>query len=365
MSVVGAGSHTIGDFLSLSATSTDRYLDPPEFEALHDHGHSVSFFNRLDSHPSDVDTLFLNVQVGKSSFDVPNTYDTLAQSQHQDIATYNIAPGLLRVIGSRAVLSANAYRTARPPHLLTQSRPVRRHAGVGQPGSDADELRCQDGLQLSGRSSQYQGGRDDQRDEAARNVCVWHHRPDGSRVRRREWQLQSGVRAVRSYERRFALPLRSVAHDQAAGRVRAGPGECRPGDVQAGPPARPLLGTGGQHASRAAARRVLPRAAQRHPAARLVWPDDGDAVQREPAALGRLRVERALRCQPGGAGRQAQRGGNRRPAGLRQLDRRRLRVLQQTHRRTATTSASCSTRRSRFPWPGIIHASTASQAASI
>ena len=73
---IGAGSHKVGDFLSVSAASTDRYLDPPEFEALHDHGHNFSFFNRLDSRPSNVDTLFLNVQTGNSSFDVPNTYDT-------------------------------------------------------------------------------------------------------------------------------------------------------------------------------------------------------------------------------------------------------------------------------------------------
>ncbi len=35
----GAGSHTVGDFLSISGLRTDRFLDPPEFQALHDHGH--------------------------------------------------------------------------------------------------------------------------------------------------------------------------------------------------------------------------------------------------------------------------------------------------------------------------------------
>ncbi len=112
---VGGGSHNFGDFLSVGATSTDRYLDPPEFEALHDHGHNVSIFNRLDSHPSKADTLFLNLQVGKSGFDVPNTFDTALQSQHQDIATRNVAPGYSRVIGTRAVLTANAF--VRHDHL--------------------------------------------------------------------------------------------------------------------------------------------------------------------------------------------------------------------------------------------------------
>ena len=112
---VGAGSHSLGNFLSITGASTDRYLDPPEFDALHDHGHNTSVFNRLDSRPSDVDTLFLNIQGGKSDFDVPNTYDTIDQQQHQSITTYNIAPGYSRVIGSRAVLTANGF--VRHDHL--------------------------------------------------------------------------------------------------------------------------------------------------------------------------------------------------------------------------------------------------------
>ena len=35
---LGAGSHKVGNFLSLSGLRTDRFLDPPELEALHDTG---------------------------------------------------------------------------------------------------------------------------------------------------------------------------------------------------------------------------------------------------------------------------------------------------------------------------------------
>jgi hypothetical protein len=35
---VGAGTHKVGNFLSVSGLRTDRFLDPPEFEALHDTG---------------------------------------------------------------------------------------------------------------------------------------------------------------------------------------------------------------------------------------------------------------------------------------------------------------------------------------
>jgi hypothetical protein len=106
---IGGGSHTVGDFLSVSGLRTDRYLDPPELEALHDTGHNVSLFNRLDAHPNDNDTFHLNLQVAQSGFDVPNTFDTLAQNQHQDIKTFNIAPGYSRVIGMKTLLTANGF----------------------------------------------------------------------------------------------------------------------------------------------------------------------------------------------------------------------------------------------------------------
>ena len=77
---IGGGSHTVGNFLSLSAMRTDRYLDPPEFKALHDQGNSQSFFDRLDFHPDVANTLRLNVHVGRSAFDVPNTYETADQA---------------------------------------------------------------------------------------------------------------------------------------------------------------------------------------------------------------------------------------------------------------------------------------------
>ena len=108
---VGAGSHSVGNFLSVSGLRTDRFLDPPEFEALHDTGNSFSFFDRLDAKPGDLDTFHLNLQVGRSSFDVPNTLDQqdAGQDQHQAITTFNVAPGYSRVIGSNVLFTANAF----------------------------------------------------------------------------------------------------------------------------------------------------------------------------------------------------------------------------------------------------------------
>src|ERR1700674_2727143 len=106
---IGAGSHTIGNSLSISGTRTDRFLDPPEATALHDTGNSQSFFDRLDVHPTNQDTVHLNVHVGRSSFDVPNTYDAQDQRQHENINTINVAPGYSRVIGSKTLLTVNGF----------------------------------------------------------------------------------------------------------------------------------------------------------------------------------------------------------------------------------------------------------------
>jgi hypothetical protein len=108
---IGGGSRTIGDFLSFSGTRTERFLDPPEFDALHDNGHNVSFFNRLDAHAGGTGTFHLNIQGAKSAFDVPNTFDAndIGQAQHQDITTFNVAPGYTRVIGSKTLFTANGF----------------------------------------------------------------------------------------------------------------------------------------------------------------------------------------------------------------------------------------------------------------
>jgi hypothetical protein len=114
---VGAGSHTIGDFVSATGLKTDRFLDPPEFDALHDHGSSASVFNRLDAHMGANRTFHLNVLGARSSFDVPNTFDQndLGQDQHQKINTFNVAPGYSQVIGATTLFTANGF--VRQDHL--------------------------------------------------------------------------------------------------------------------------------------------------------------------------------------------------------------------------------------------------------
>jgi hypothetical protein len=113
----GGGSHGIGNFASFTGMRTDRFLDPPEFQALHDDGHQISIFDRLDFRARDTGTFHLNVQAARSDFNVPNTLDAaaLGQDQHQSVNTFNVAPGFSQVIGSRTLLTANAY--VRRDHL--------------------------------------------------------------------------------------------------------------------------------------------------------------------------------------------------------------------------------------------------------
>jgi hypothetical protein len=110
---LGFGSHRLGNFLSVSGMRTERYLDPPEFKALHDVGNSQSVFDRFDA-----GAFHLNTQFGRSSFNVPNTIDqdTGGQNQHQKIDSFNVAPGFTKATSTNWLFAANAF--VRRDHLV-------------------------------------------------------------------------------------------------------------------------------------------------------------------------------------------------------------------------------------------------------
>ena len=114
---VGVGSHRFGNFASLSGMRTDRFLDSPEFQAIHDSGNQASLFDRLDARTGDTGTLHVNVQAAQSSFDVPNSLDAaaLGQAQHQEIQTFNVAPGYSQVLGAKTLFTVNGF--VRQDHL--------------------------------------------------------------------------------------------------------------------------------------------------------------------------------------------------------------------------------------------------------
>jgi outer membrane receptor protein involved in Fe transport len=108
---VGFGGDRFGNFLTVSALRGNRFLDSPEFTALHDTGNSESLFDRFDLRPNSRDTFHLNLSVARSTFQVPNTYDqqVAGQDQRQRIVTFNVAPGWTRIISPTLLFAANAY----------------------------------------------------------------------------------------------------------------------------------------------------------------------------------------------------------------------------------------------------------------
>ncbi len=140
---IGFGSHGIGNFLSVSGLSTDRFLDSPEFVVMHDTGNKQSVFDHVDAHPNDVDSFHLNMQIARSAFDIPNTYDA------------RVHPDLRRASGDRSGESTSRHQQLQrgaglfshsqlgpPPerervrptgsrHLHAEREPVRRCTGHG------------------------------------------------------------------------------------------------------------------------------------------------------------------------------------------------------------------------------------------
>ncbi len=108
----GVGGQTWGDFISINGVRSGRYLDSPEFSALHDVGNNQTIFNRFDyqaDHQND--SLHLNLFVARSWFQTPNTYDQqfAGQDQRELILSYNIAPGWVHILNAHSTVTVNPY----------------------------------------------------------------------------------------------------------------------------------------------------------------------------------------------------------------------------------------------------------------
>lgn len=108
---LGIGGEKWGNFVVLNALRSGRYLDTPEFWPLHDVGNNQQFFDRLDYALSDKDTAHLNLFLGRSWFQIPNTYDqqSAGQDQRQYVRSYNIAPGWVHLFSPNTALTVSPY----------------------------------------------------------------------------------------------------------------------------------------------------------------------------------------------------------------------------------------------------------------
>lgn len=129
---LGYGGQNWGNFISLSGLNSNRFLDPPEFTAMHDKGNEENLFDRVDYQFSSADSLHFNAGYTRSWFQNPNSFDgqdATAWSgvvvndagigpngqpvgptdQRSQIKTFNIAPSWTHLIDGNAVVTLGAF----------------------------------------------------------------------------------------------------------------------------------------------------------------------------------------------------------------------------------------------------------------
>jgi hypothetical protein len=126
------GGKTWGNFIAVNGLNTSRFLDPPEFTAMHDKGNEENAFDRIDYQLSTRDTLHLNLGYTRSWFQTPNSFDEQYATawngvvvnnggldpngnvvgpadQRSKINTFNIAPSWTHLIGNDAVFTLGGF----------------------------------------------------------------------------------------------------------------------------------------------------------------------------------------------------------------------------------------------------------------
>jgi hypothetical protein len=105
----GLGGSRWGNFLVLDFSRTGRFLDSPEFMPFHDIGNTSTIFDRVDFQPGPRDSLHLNIFAARNWFQIPNTYDQLAQDQRQQARTLSFALGYQHTFNPHTLLSVDPF----------------------------------------------------------------------------------------------------------------------------------------------------------------------------------------------------------------------------------------------------------------
>ncbi len=143
------GNQKWGNFISASGLNTSRFLDGPEFVALHDKGNEENVFDRVDYQFTQADSLHLNLGFSRSWFQNPNTFDQQLHTcsagftcngagqavnplngnllgptdQRSQIVTFNVAPTWTHLIGSNAVATFGAFVRKDQYHYFPSADP--------------------------------------------------------------------------------------------------------------------------------------------------------------------------------------------------------------------------------------------------
>jgi hypothetical protein len=114
LTVGGRAGSRVGYFFSGGGNRTNRYLDPPSVDNLHNSGHAGRFTGKLEFRPSDVDFARVVVSTNSSRFDVPNrpVADLFGVSGKQQLTDNSQTLTWLRQLGNTYSLDIVAYRRA-------------------------------------------------------------------------------------------------------------------------------------------------------------------------------------------------------------------------------------------------------------
>ena len=112
------GTEKWGNFVAANGLRSGRFLDPPEFTAIHDKGNQENVFERVDYQISQKDTIHGNFQYTRSWFQTPNTFDNLSvfngnpagdADERSKIGTFNIAPTWTRLFSASTSFTVGAF----------------------------------------------------------------------------------------------------------------------------------------------------------------------------------------------------------------------------------------------------------------
>jgi hypothetical protein len=108
----GGGSQTFGYFGSVNASTSDRFLDPVNFDNLHNRGNTARGFLRLDRQSEDAKSSFrFTALVGATRRDVPNTFTQAEAGQDQRVRSSdeNLNVGWQSILAQTAVIETIAF----------------------------------------------------------------------------------------------------------------------------------------------------------------------------------------------------------------------------------------------------------------
>lgn len=109
---VSGGNDRFGYFLSAAGSASARFLDPVNFQNLHNHGNTQRFFARFDFSPDRMRNFFhLNVNAGRTDHDIVNlpSQEQAGQDQRVLLRDLTLSISWLRLLGPWGALAFQPY----------------------------------------------------------------------------------------------------------------------------------------------------------------------------------------------------------------------------------------------------------------